>query len=157
MQTIISYWLFIQWQLATANPKKETCISWTYLVANLVAIRAESCQGFSLQDVPLTVKSVMLFQSGRHECVRWELHFRLKLPEGRTLFYFSSKWKFIGNTPPENKFRCWQLWKRYLYNVSMLGYILEKQPCEKLWRIAERAMNKQCSDISFLGYCLYII
>lgn len=51
----------------------------------------------------------------------------------------------------ENKFRCWQLWKLYLYNVSIRGYILEKQPCEKLWRIAERP-SKQTDhcDISLL-------
>lgn len=37
----------------------------------------------------------------------------------------------------------------------MLGYILEKQPFEKLWRIAEGPSEQtECSDISFLEYCL---
>lgn len=55
----------------------------------------------------------------------------------------------------KNKLRCWQLWKLYLSNVSMLGYILEKQLFEKLWRIAERPSEQtECSDISFLEYCL---
>lgn len=58
----------------------------------------------------------------------------------------------------KNKFICWQLWKLYLYNVSMLGYTLEKQACEKLWRIAERPSEQtECSEISFLEYSLYVI
>lgn len=55
----------------------------------------------------------------------------------------------------KNKLRCWHLWKLYLSNISMLGHILEKQPFEKLWRIAERPSEQtECSDISFLEYCL---
>lgn len=55
----------------------------------------------------------------------------------------------------KNKLRCWQLWKLYFSNISMLKYILEKQLFEKLWRIAERPSEQtECSDISFLEYHL---
>lgn len=126
--------------------------------ATLAPTREESCLGiFHLQDFPSTAKITVLFLSGRHECVRSELCFKWKLPE-RTLLCFFLSVNLLEVPLLENKFRCWQLWRLYLYSVSMRGSIWEKEPCKKLWGIAEaKWANRMFWNFLFWTMLLYYL